>query len=344
LGLDNLTVLRSLVQTTPRTIFPDRRIGCLDDGCEASVLVLRHDPLIDLGNVRDTRLRMRRGVLLPGAEAASFSGVTRVGAVTLLRANQGPLFDNVVVFDGPDGVLLVDAAYESTADSLDAAVRRIAGTAPAVLINTHFHHAGGNSAFPGARVVAHAATAARMRRASRMYGMAPIGPWADDALPDTTIGDRATLDKNGERVELIHLPAAHTDGDLIVVFPRSGVVATGDVFAPLLNPCDFANGCRWSAYVDGIERLLTLVPRGAVVFPGHGPATTRGEIEEFAALLREVTARTTARIAQGWSRDRVIADGLPAQYADWGTRGIDPAFFLGNAFDSIVADAATPRR
>jgi glyoxylase-like metal-dependent hydrolase (beta-lactamase superfamily II) len=176
-----------------------------------------------------------------------------------------------------------------------------------------------------------------------MYGQMPIGPWPESALPDTTIGDRAQLDLNGERVELIHLPNAHTDGDLIVVFPRSGVVATGDVFAPLLNPCDIANGCRWSAYLAGIERLLTLVGPDAVVFPGHGPASTREEIEEFAGLLRDVTARITAHIADGWTRERVIAEGLTSRYTRWGARGIDPAFFLGNAYDAIVADTPAQR-
>ena len=35
---------------------------------------------------------------------------------------------------------------------------------------------------------------------------------------------------NGEPVEIIHLPGAHTDGDSIVFFRRSDVIAAGEFF------------------------------------------------------------------------------------------------------------------
>jgi imidazolonepropionase-like amidohydrolase len=62
---DNATLLRMLVETTPRTIFPSRRIGRLDEGYEANLLVLRGDPLVDLDRLGDIRLRMKQGGVLP---------------------------------------------------------------------------------------------------------------------------------------------------------------------------------------------------------------------------------------------------------------------------------------
>ena len=35
---------------------------------------------------------------------------------------------------------------------------------------------------------------------------------------------------NGEAVELLHLPDAHTGGDIIVHFRKSDVIAAGDVY------------------------------------------------------------------------------------------------------------------
>jgi hypothetical protein len=62
---DNATLLRMLVETTPQAIFPSRRIGRLDEGYEASLLVLGGDPLADLDHLGDIRLRMKQGKVLP---------------------------------------------------------------------------------------------------------------------------------------------------------------------------------------------------------------------------------------------------------------------------------------
>ena len=63
--LDDAALLRAWAETTPRLIFPGRRIGRLEDGYEASFLALRHDPLADLGAVRDVALRVKQGCVLP---------------------------------------------------------------------------------------------------------------------------------------------------------------------------------------------------------------------------------------------------------------------------------------
>lgn len=62
--LDNLTLLRLWSETTPRSIFPGRRVGCLLEGCEASFLVLGGDPTRDFSRVSDIRLRVKDGRVL----------------------------------------------------------------------------------------------------------------------------------------------------------------------------------------------------------------------------------------------------------------------------------------
>ena len=54
---------------TPRSIFPGRRIGCFESGCEASFLALAGDPLADVANVQRIRLRMKQGTLLVSRDA-----------------------------------------------------------------------------------------------------------------------------------------------------------------------------------------------------------------------------------------------------------------------------------
>ena len=61
---DNKTLLRMATMTTSRTIFPDRRVGCLEDGCEASFLVLEGDPLADLARLSEISVMFKEGELL----------------------------------------------------------------------------------------------------------------------------------------------------------------------------------------------------------------------------------------------------------------------------------------
>jgi imidazolonepropionase-like amidohydrolase len=58
---DNLALLKMWAETTPRTIFPNRRIGALSEGYEASFLALEGNPVEDLKNVRRIRLRFKQG-------------------------------------------------------------------------------------------------------------------------------------------------------------------------------------------------------------------------------------------------------------------------------------------
>jgi len=57
----NLELLKMWSETTPRVIFPHRKIGALKEGYEASFLVLEGDPIRDFGQVNKIRMRVKRG-------------------------------------------------------------------------------------------------------------------------------------------------------------------------------------------------------------------------------------------------------------------------------------------
>lgn len=57
----NLELLRLWSVTTPRNIFPARRIGRLATGYEASFLVLDGDPLVEFSKTSAIRMRVRQG-------------------------------------------------------------------------------------------------------------------------------------------------------------------------------------------------------------------------------------------------------------------------------------------
>lgn len=59
-------LVRMLVQDTPRDIFPTRRIGVIEDRAEASFLVLRGNPLRELGNLRRIVVGIKQGEVVTG--------------------------------------------------------------------------------------------------------------------------------------------------------------------------------------------------------------------------------------------------------------------------------------
>lgn len=61
----NGELLRLWSEETPRAIFPNRRIGRLAPGYEASFLALDRDPIADFSNVNSVRLRVKQGITIP---------------------------------------------------------------------------------------------------------------------------------------------------------------------------------------------------------------------------------------------------------------------------------------
>jgi len=61
---DDLTLLKMWTETTPQSIFPERKIGALDDGYEASFLALEGNPLEDWKNTQRIRVRFKQGFVI----------------------------------------------------------------------------------------------------------------------------------------------------------------------------------------------------------------------------------------------------------------------------------------
>ena len=107
----------------------------------------------------------------------------------------------------------------------------------------------------------------------------PSGGWPTS----TFFGSKKELYYNGEGIEVIHVPAAHTDGDSIVFFRRSDVISAGDVFVTTSYPfIDLASGGSYQGIVAAIEKLVDMIipvygqDGGTLVIPGHGRISNLG--------------------------------------------------------------------
>jgi glyoxylase-like metal-dependent hydrolase (beta-lactamase superfamily II) len=109
----------------------------------------------------------------------------------------------------------------------------------------------------GAAILAHENVLSRM--AHNAEGQPPLPA---DALPtDAYFVDFYKLSHyfNGEGIQLFHMPKAHTDGDSIVHFRGTDVIALGDLMSTGSYPViDVAKGGTINGVLDGLNRVLDM--------------------------------------------------------------------------------------
>ena len=258
------------------------------------------------------------------------------GNVHLLAGAGG----NITAQVGNDGVLLVDTEYEQLAPKIIAAVRKLSDKPIFWMINTAIDadHIGGNDALPklantntrqAVRIIAHENVLNRMSAAPR--GAEPVVPdklWPNDEyyLP------QKDFSFNGEAVVVYHMPAAHTDGDSIVLFRSSNVLSVGDIFTPGRYPViDLQNGGSVQGLITALNRILQItVPLkyqegGTYVVPGHGRICDEADVVEYRDMVTIVRDRVQDLIKKGMTLEQVKA-ARPTRDYDTEYAGPNAAF------------------
>ena len=158
---------------------------------------------------------------------------------------------------------------------------------------------------------------ADFRRAVRAGQSAPTGaqsavPFA--AWPSETYAGSECKFFNGEGIEVIHEPAAHTDGDSIVFFRRSDVISTGDVFSTTTFPViDRKNGGSINGIIAALNHLIKLsIPKdkqegGTYFIPGHGRIADQADVVEYRDMVTIVRDRIQDLIKKGMTLEQVQA-------------------------------------
>ena len=275
---------------------------------------------------------------------------------------------NVSISVGDDGVLVVDTQFAGMAEKLIAEIREIAGAAPIrYIVNTHAHgdHIGGNQAIAaaGAQIVAgnfSGQIAFRTGGGNPAFIMAHentlnrfISPTGGGEAPpfeawptDTFFTDSKDFFFNGEAVFLMHQPNAHTDGDVIVHFRESDVVAAGDVYFNNSFPfIDIGSGGSLNGTIDAANSILDItVPAdkqegGTYVVPGHGRLADEADVVEYRDMLTIIRDRMVAMIDDGMTLEQVQGSDVVADYE--GRYGADEGFFstagfIENAYRSLT--------
>ncbi|HXD16760.1 MAG TPA: hypothetical protein VN654_07075 [Vicinamibacterales bacterium] len=135
-------------------------------------------------------------------------------------------------------------------------------------------------------------------------------------LTDTYYTDAMKLSNffNGEGVVLMHQPAAFTDGDTMVHFRGSDVIAAGEVLRTTTYPViDVAKGGTINGVIEGLNHIIDLaVPEfrsegGTLVIPAYGRICDIADVAYYRDMTTILRDRIQDMVKKGMTLDQVKA-------------------------------------
>jgi glyoxylase-like metal-dependent hydrolase (beta-lactamase superfamily II) len=222
---------------------------------------------------------------------------------------QGYDFADIAFVLTGDGIVAIDAGTtEANARAALAALRQVTTQPITHVLVTHAHwdHIGGLPALrgPSTQVVAQARFAEELKIVNETgvpfrYFFGGGAPRRYELIPDRLVDRRETLTVGSAEFVLYPMRGAETEDALLIHLPASGVLFVGDTFMPYLGAPFLPEGSP-DALFDNITLIRSLNPR--LLIHGHPPLTelfTIAALPGFEAAMRELHARTLARIAEG---------------------------------------------
>jgi cyclase len=176
----------------------------------------------------------------------------------------------------------------------------------------------------GAAILAHENVLTRLSRGTNVAQAEGQTPVPADALPtDAYFVDFYKLSHyfNGEGIQLFHMPKAHTDGDSIVHFRGSDVIALGDLMSTGSYPViDVAKGGTINGVLDGLNRVLDMsiaefrLEGGTLMVPGHGRLVDSADVAYYRDMLTIIRDRVEDLIKKGRTLEQVKAANPSGDY------------------------------
>lgn len=244
---------------------------------------------------------------------------------------------NIAVQIGEDGAVVVDSGSAASAGSVVAAIKRITAAPIRYVINTNADpdHVGGNetvaragqtlmltraiglpSDFLGAgpaSIMAYERVLTRMSAPTGEKSPFPPAAWPNEAFEN----DRKTMYLNGEGIEILHLPAAHTDADSIVFFRRSDVIVAGDIFDTTRFPViSVDRGGSIQGELAALNRLsemaipsVPIISReaGTLIIPGHGHVGDQFDVVRYRDMVTIIRDHVLDLVKAGQTVEQVKA-------------------------------------
>lgn len=245
---------------------------------------------------------------------------------------------NIGVQIGVNGVVLVDSGAKGTSAQVLTEIRKLTDKPIRYIINTSADadHVGGNAELAKAGRSIYTAEGNQAAFIKAMTGgaasimahenvlirmSAPTGkvsPYPGEAWPNETFStDHRNFYFNSEGIEVLHQPAAHTDGDSVVYFRISDVVMAGNIFDTERFPAININaGGSIQGEIDALNRLIRLaIPPGPFIFeqggtfviPGHGRICDQADVVEYRDMVVIVRDVVKDMMQRGMTLEQIKA-------------------------------------
>ncbi len=119
---------------------------------------------------------------------------------------------------------------------------------------------------------------------------------------------------NGDGVRMVHMPAAHSDGDTIVQFTRSDVIVTGEIFSQTGYPrIDVARGGTINGVLDALNYILDVaIPEfrtegGTMIVPARGRLSDSADVGYYRDMLTIIRDNMQEMIKRGMTLEQIKA-------------------------------------
>ena len=219
------------------------------------------------------------------------------------------MMNNVLVFSGTDGAVVVDSGFSTRAvDELKKTVLRFSPQGVRYVVNSHPHgdHVAGNALAPTPSAVISAATLA-----APPAGVA-ITPRSEPLKGRTgrTLPAGYLWRTGGEDLTLLPMRGLHAETDLIVSFPRESVVAMGDLLLSESPPAvnDLA------AYLSFLDDVLDVFPENTTFVSGHGRDLTAAGVRAYRDDVLAMIDVVRRNLASGRTAEQMVADDVLKAY------------------------------
>jgi glyoxylase-like metal-dependent hydrolase (beta-lactamase superfamily II) len=284
-------------------------------------------------------------VVVGGDEGAPLAGAQQPGGDEVDVVEVRPNFymiagagGNIAAQVGPIGVILVDTGSTQMSDQVLVAVKRLTSRPIRYIINTSADadHTGGNEKLSkaGQTILGNQGSAGVSEEAYTNAGAAsvlahenvlarmsvPTGPSSIPfAVWPTKVytGRGYAMYLNDDGIQVLHVPAAHSDGDSVVFFRRADVIVTGDTVDTTRFPViDVAKGGSIHGEIDALNRLVEMtVPPFPLAFredrtyliPGHGFVCDFADLVEYRSMVTIMRDRIQDLADKGMTREQVKA-------------------------------------
>ncbi|MBU2651492.1 MAG: ankyrin repeat domain-containing protein [Bacteroidetes bacterium] len=221
---------------------------------------------------------------------------------------------NIAVLRGNDGLLLVDTGCdEKLIEILKNDLIKLDSGEIQYIINTHLHqdHIAGNSiGGDNCTIISYTNLEKLVTEGTLTKQNKPL-----KGSNGKSFDSIYTLNFDDEKKQIIPYPGVHTNEDIMVYFPNSGVVHLGDLFISQSFPSVFQNV---PGYLEFLEIILNVFPESTIYIGGHGKEVNYDDLGNYYKMLLKTNTVILQKLKDGETVKEIRKSSGLSGYDQWG--------------------------